>query len=186
MSQTTGDFLLLESGLEYELARWLDCDPDVIWLVAQPFLLEFDGGRRHTPDLLAEHADGRVVVWDARPVEKRDEKFNQVTDLTASVCESVGWEFAAFDSPETTEQLNLLWLRNYRHAPGWPHTDLRRNLIRRAATPISVGELISSDLGDGHLTALIWHLLWTGDLVIDLSQRITPETLVTASEATHV
>ncbi|GHH70330.1 TnsA-like heteromeric transposase endonuclease subunit [Promicromonospora soli] len=186
MSQTTGAFLLLESGLEYELARQLDREPNVVWLVGQPLLLEFKGGPRHTPDLLAEHADGRVVVWDARPVEKRDEKFERVAELTERACESVGWEYALFDSPDTTEQLNLFWLRNYRHAPGWPHLDLRRHLLRRAATPVSIGDVLGSDQGDGHLTAVMWHLLWTGELVIDISQRITPETLVTTSEATRV
>lgn len=186
MSQTTGSWLLLESGLEYELARQLDRDPDVTWLVAQPFQLRFKGGPQHTPDLLAEHVDGRVVVWDARPIEKRDEKFERVADLTARVCESVGWEYAVFDSPETTEQLNLLWLRNYRHTPGWPHADLRRHLLRWATTPTAIGDILGSDQGDGHLITVMWHLLWTGELVIDITQRITPETTVTTSEANRV
>lgn len=185
MCQTTGTFLMLDSGLEYELARVLDRDPSVVWLTAQPLQLAFNGGPRHTPDLLAEHADGRVVVWDARPVEKRDEAFERVADLTAQACAAVGWEYAVFDSPEAAEQLNTLWLRNFRHAPGWPHHDLEIQLLRSASTPVTVGELIQSDEGDGHLAALMWHLLWTGELVTDLSRRITADTPVCASESTR-
>lgn len=183
--QTTGGSLLLESGLEYELARELDRDPSVTWLVAQPVLLGLDGGTRHVPDLLAEHRAGRVVVWDARPIERRDADFLRVAELTAQACIAVGWEYALYDTADTARRLNLMWLTTYRHRPEWPHATVKALVLERAAAPISVGELMRLDDGDGHLIAVMWHLLWVGELVADLNHRISEATLVHTSGEPH-
>jgi len=177
-SLTTGTPLLLDSGLEYELARELDRDRDVTWIVAQPVLLTFADGSRHVPDLLSAHADGGVTIWDARPDERRDEKFLRTVELTRQVCSAVGWRYELYAGAETARRMNVLWLGTFRHRPDWPHHTARARLLARAESPVSVSELMALDDGDGHLIATMWHLMWTGDLVIDLDSRIRPDSLV--------
>ncbi|MFE4463760.1 TnsA-like heteromeric transposase endonuclease subunit [Oerskovia sp. NPDC056781] len=176
---TTGSFLVLESGLEYELARSLDRESSIVWLVAQPVLLAFGNGERHVPDLLAEHADGRVVVWDARPADQQDEQFRRKAELTREACSQVGWEYAIYAGSSPAGQLNLQWLTAFRSRPTWPHHNERDHLLARARDGVTVGDIIRSDSGDGHLTATMWHLLWTRELVVDLDVPITFATLVT-------
>lgn len=181
--QTTGTVLVLESGLEHELARELDRDPSVAWIVAQPAMLRFEGEPGHVPDLLAEHEDGRVVVWDARPHEKRGAEFLRAAVLTEQACLAVGWEYALFDTAATARRLNLIWLANYRHRPGWPHHAAKCHLLERAVATVTIQELMELDEGDGQLIALLWHLLWTGELVVDLDEQITGTSLVGSSES---
>ncbi len=176
--QTTGSTLILESGLEYELARELDRDRSVVWIVAQPAMITFADGSRHVPDLACEHADGRVVVWDARPTERRDEKFLRTAKLTEQACAEVSWEYALYDTAHDARRLNVLWLASFRHEPQWPHHAAHMQLATTCANDVTVGELMELDDGDGHTIALMWHLLWTGELVVDLDERITAGTVV--------
>ncbi|MEN5073110.1 TnsA-like heteromeric transposase endonuclease subunit [Isoptericola cucumis] len=176
--QTTGSSLVLESGLEYELARELDRDPSVAWIVAQPMLITFADGTRHVPDIACEHADGRVVVWDARPSDRRDEGFMRQARLTEEACTDVGWEYALYDSAEDARRLNMLWLACFRHQPAWPHHAARMRLQKAGRRSATVGELMALDAGDGQTTATMWHLLWTGSLTVDLDARITADTAV--------
>jgi hypothetical protein len=180
---TTESSLVLESGLEYELARSLDREPTVVWLVAQPARLTFDDGTSHVPDLLAEHADGRVVIWDARPEHRQDERFQQAAELTRRACAQVGWEYAVHAGLSPARRLNLLWLTVFRNRPKWPHHDAQRELLAHAHEGVTVGDVLASDAGDGHLTAAMWHLMWTGELVVDLDVPITATTLVTVGGA---
>ncbi|NDO90138.1 TnsA-like heteromeric transposase endonuclease subunit [Cellulosimicrobium cellulans] len=176
--QTTGTYIVLESGLEYELARELDRDPDVVWIGTQPALLVFADGSRHVPDLLSEHSDGCVTVWDARPMERRDEDFVRITGLTAAACAQVGWHYALYDAAVTARRLNLLWLATYRHRPEWPHTAAVARLLAHVAPTATVDDLLALDEGDGHLIAVMWHLLWSGELVVNLDEPIRPGTVV--------
>ncbi|MFI2294956.1 TnsA-like heteromeric transposase endonuclease subunit [Isoptericola sp. NPDC019571] len=176
--QTTASPLVLESGLEYELARELDRDPSVVWIVAQPMLMTFSDGTRHVPDIACEHADGRVVVWDARPSDRRDERFMRQASLTEEACTDVGWEYALYNAAEDARRLNMLWLACFRHEPAWPHHTARMRLQKACRRSATVGELMALDDGDGQTIAMMWHLLWTGGLTVDLDDRITADTAV--------
>ena len=58
-----------ESRLEQARILLAGQDRDVVSIAAQPFLTEGrDGGRtrRHVPDLLVAHADGRLTVIDVK------------------------------------------------------------------------------------------------------------------------
>ena len=182
-SATTGDYVVLESGLEYELARSLDRDPSVAWIVSQPVAVTFDDGAVHVPDLLAEHRDGRVVVWDVRPQERQDKRFNRAAELTAHACGEVGWEYRVHAEFSPPRHLNLMWLAVFRAAPKWPHTESRRQLVGLARERATIADVLAQDAGDGHLTALMWHLIWTGDLLVDLDQVINAATVLACAEA---
>lgn len=182
-SATTDGLVVLESGLEYELARSLDRDPSVTWLVAQPVIITFDDGAAHIPDLLAEHRDGRVVVWDVRPGERQDERFQRTAKRTAQACSEVGWGYEVHAGFAPARHLNLLWLGVFRARPSWPHAESRRELLGLARGGATVGDVLSHDAGDGHLTALMWHLIWSGELLVDLDQAINAATILTLTRA---
>jgi len=180
--QTTGSWLLLESGMEYEAGRELDRDPTVDWIVAQPVRLQFDHGPTHIVDLLARHRDGSVVLWDVRPDERQDDEFGKVAKLTRRACQEMGWDYAVHGTSSTARRLNLLWLGTFRRPPRWPHHRIELDLLSLASGSATIGDLMATDDGNGHAIATMWHLLWTGALRVDLDEKITRGTTVTVAE----
>ena len=176
--RTSGGHLELESGLEHDLVRRLDRDPVVDQLVAQPVVLVWPDGRRHVPDLLSRSTDGSVTLWDCRPLERTDEIFEEVCDRTLGACEQVGWHYEVFTGLSEVQRLNLLWLHSSRRRPRW--TDHCRPVLRKliGEGPVAVDRVLACDDGDGLLVAVLWHLVWSGELVMDLDQPITGGSLV--------
>lgn len=176
-SVTTGGALELESGLEYDVMRWLDGRPDVVWLVAQPVRFHFlvPGKRRpllHTPDLLSLQTDGTVTLWDARPAPRQDDAFVLKSELTAEECRKVGWRHEIFDGLPTPTRMNLLWLNGYRRPVPWHRRwipELESLLRMRSRT---VGELRGRDDGSGESIGTMWHLIATGRIACDQSVPI--------------
>jgi hypothetical protein len=173
--QTTGSTLLVESALEYEAARSLDRDPNVEWIVAQPVAITFEDGSTHVADLLSAHRDGSVVLWDVRPDDRQDEEFQRVAGLTRSECASVGWGYEVFGTQATARRLNMMWISAYRRPPRWPHTRAARRITETVEGGATVGDVLALDEGDGHTTATMWHLVWTGALDLDLDTPITAD-----------
>lgn len=180
--QTTGTTLLIESSLEYEAARRLDRDPDVEWIVAQPVRIEFDDGSKHVVDLLAEHGDGTVVLWDVRPDDRQDEEFHRIVALTRSACAAVGWGYDVFGTQPTARRLNMLWLASHRRLPRWPHSQVTRHVANAVRAGAKVGDVLALDDGDGHTIAMLWHLVWTGYLIVDLDVPITGDSPITLGD----
>ncbi|MGL5850489.1 MAG: TnsA-like heteromeric transposase endonuclease subunit [Phycicoccus sp.] len=169
MSVTTGGWLFLESGLEHELATWLDRQRDVAWLLGQPLVLEWEDGTSHVPDLLSEHRDGTVTIWDAKLLEHRDETFAVMTARTKAACDAVGWRYDLFGGLAPVESLNLRWIASARRPPEWlerARVILREVLGGSAGT---VGDVLEADDWRGFLVSAMWHLVWTGELEMDLS-----------------
>lgn len=183
-SVTNDDHVWLESGLEHDLLRMCDRDPDVAWVVSQPFRLSWaePTSGSHTPDLLTVGAGGQVTVWDARRLEEQDDDFRMHADVALRCCGAVGWCYEVFSELATHERLNLLWLHGFRRRPAWMHR--HANLIRRTAggTGTSLGDLFTHDDGSGELKSAVWHLVWAGQLDIDLTTGITDESRVTVNE----
>lgn len=109
--------LPLESGLEFELALWLDRRSDVECFVPQPCRIASSEGVRHVPDLLERRLDGTVTVWDARPTERQDAEFLSQAALSENAGNAVGWAYRVFDGLTRVESQNLRWVSGYRRAP---------------------------------------------------------------------
>lgn len=175
-SQTVGRVLDVESGLEHDLVRKLDRDPQVEWLVPQPCRVSWvtpSGRKSHIPDVLSVDASKLVTIWDARPVEKQDAEFLEAVPVTREACAAFGWSYQLFAELDRVEKLNLLWLQGFRRPPSW--IDSVRPLIIeevRLHAVVALGELMRLDRGDGRVKAGIWHLIWSGDLACDLQSRI--------------
>ncbi|OFE18449.1 hypothetical protein BA895_12165 [Humibacillus sp. DSM 29435] len=166
---TTGGWLFLESGLEHELATWLDRKPEVVWLLGQPALLEWEDGLSHFPDLLSMDRDGEVTIWDARPPSRRDETYLVKSVRTQAACQGVGWKYEQFGGLSEVESLNLRWIAGARRPPEW--LDPARNVLhdRLADGPLTIGEVMAADDGRGFLVSAMWHLVWSGQLSINLA-----------------
>jgi len=183
-SVTTGAPIELESGLEHDLLRWLDMDPNIRWLVAQPVLFHFPPALHHraivhTPDLLSQHEDGTVTLWNARPKERFNEDFLLCKDLTDEACRRIGWRHEVFTGLPTPIRMNLLWLAGYRRAMPW-HTERIRELEALLGRGVlRLREVRDRDRWSGELTATMWHLIATGVIGCDLSRPIRESSTLT-------
>lgn len=183
-SVTTGCFLELESGLEHDLVRVLDRDPDVTFMVAQPFQLDWSAGgrrsgrRRHTPDLLSVTSTGQVTVWDVkRPEVAGSDGFAIDREVTQAACRAVGWAYKVFTGLVPAHRHNLMWLHPYRRCPAWAGR-YHDELISAAVGGCRLGDLVAS--ADPERSAVAWHLIWAGGLRVDLAVRLSSTTQVVA------
>jgi hypothetical protein len=172
-SVTNRGHMLLETGLEHDLLRRVDRDPQVIRVVAQPCQLKWkdEPVAGHTPDLLTLQKDGSVTVWDVRPEEEQDSDFQCAAAATRQACAMVGWDYEVFSGLGPTERLNLLWLNGFRHQRPW--NEQFKGQIRQAARiETTLGELFDLDDGSGELISTVWHLIWLGDLQVDITELL--------------
>jgi hypothetical protein len=183
-SMTNGGVVHLESGLEHDLVRRLDRASGVVGLVSQPLRLSWTMPElvSHIPDLLALHDDNAVTVWDVRALEEQDEDFRNKSALTRDACSAVGWRYEVFTGLGETEPFNLLWLHGFRRRPAW--ADRFEGQIRRAASGrnATIGSLFAHDDGTGELKAVVWHLVWSCVLSIDMATPWTLHTAITARD----
>lgn len=186
-SVTVGTHLHLESGLEHDLVRELDRQPDVAWLVAQPCMLRLPakrGGRRveHTPDLLSRHVDGTVRLWDVRPQERQDNDFRLKVRLTIEACDDVGWHHGVFSGMSRVRRVNLMWLHAYRRSMPWYAGSLRllSEYVQRDGT---ISDVLDLDAGGGHVVSAMWHGIWTGQIDCDLDRPLKRTTRIVLHEA---
>jgi hypothetical protein len=176
-AQTVGGHLMLESGLEHDLVRVLDREPDVTWIVPQPLQLEWGVGRRrkHVPDLLAVGPDDSVTVWDVKTVTAAGlDNFDTARRVTEEACASVGWKYAVFTGLPAVHRHNLLWLHAYRSRPTWADR-WEAHLLAAASDGSTLGDLVGCD---PESACLVWHLIWSGRLSADLTCRLSPTTRV--------
>jgi len=156
-SVTNDDHVWLESGLEHDLLRKCDRDPDVEWIVSQPFRLSWTEPTfgSHIPDLLTLGASGQVTVWDARRLDEQDDDFRMHAEVASRCCSSVGWCHAVFGELTTIERVNLLWLHGFRRRPSW--MDRYADLIWHTAySPgTSLGNVFNLDDGSGELKSVV-------------------------------
>jgi len=182
-SVTTGRHVELESGLEHDLLRVLDRDAAVAWMISQPFELGWatsgaTGRRRHTPDLLSVDVEDRVTVWDVKhPDAAASDRFARDRDVTQLACESRGWTYKVFTGLPTIQRHNLLWLQPYRRRPPWA-ARYESDVAAEAASGTQLGTLLRAS-EDPERSAVIWHLIWTGCLIVDLADRLSATTQVT-------
>lgn len=103
--------------------------------------------------------------------------------MVEAACAAVGWRHEVFAGLGQAERLNLLWLHGYRRTPSWYEQvagEIATAAAREAAT---LGSLFRLDSGDGEVVAVVWHMVWSGELVADLTQQLTVEAPVRSGSA---
>lgn len=186
----TQTMLTLESGLEYDLLLMVERDPEAAWVVPQParLAITMPNGRRtaHTPDLLVLDKDGDVTIWNARSSERQDDKFLAQSRAAEAACHEVGWRYEVFPGHSRAKKYNLRWLAAYRRPMPW-YAAAKPALVGICgrSTP-TVGHVLETDHGAGHLMSALWHYAWRGDLVVDLDRAIRRSTPIAwAGEPTN-
>lgn len=183
-STTVGGHVVYESRLELARILLADQDRDVVSIAAQPFLLEGpDLGRvrRHVPDLLLEHADGRLTVVDVKaPWRMQDEKVVAQFAWTESVCRAHGFGFEAWSGCEPVLLENVRFLAGYRR-PELIDVGVARLVLAGACRARTIAQIeygLAASQYRGLVRPAALHLLWTGALSADLSRVLDAGTVV--------
>ena len=183
----------LSSGMiEYESwleARWIHAvegDRSVRALVAQPLMFDVSDNARgswwHVPDILVLDDQQSITVYDVKnPKMVQDEKVVKQADRTAQLCAELGWEFRLVSTLPELEEINLQWLRAYRRRPylGARDAALTAAVLTQAARPQTIGALVAAVDDDPVLVRpLLFHLVWTHELEVDMTQPLRETTIV--------
>lgn len=180
---TTGKHVGFESWLERDHVMLLDHDPAVTGLASQPFWLFWPSHNRtrsHAPDYFARLADGTGMVIDCRPegaVRRRDA---EAFEATRQACEEVGWCYNLVHEPDLVYAANVWWLSGYRH-PRYRNTPIEvaaREVFSPPRTLLSAAEELGEPLA---AFPVLYHLLWTGELVADMARPLSEHTVVSAA-----
>ena len=173
---TTGSHLVVESGLEHDLLRELDRRREVTWLVTQPMRICLLTGVTHVPDLLEIRGD-TLRVWDVRPKRRQDAAFHLMAARAETACAAVGMEYSLFSDEATVRRSNLRWLSCYRAIPDFAGVNSVLNWVE-AKRASNVGDLLELCDADAEVLASLWHLIWRGDVEIDLDTVITDDSVL--------
>jgi len=188
-SSTMAGHVGYESWLERDQLMWLDWDPLVVGIAAQPFWLSWagPGGREvaHAPDFFARRVDGSAVVVDCRPVERRPERDVAKFEATRRACELVGWEYRLVGAPDAIATANLRWLAGYRH-PRHSIPGLTEAVLAAFTQPVPLLAGVEAVSDPIAVLPVLFHMLWRQDLAVDLSVPLHPGATVTAVAAGRV
>ncbi|MCJ0948945.1 TnsA-like heteromeric transposase endonuclease subunit [Rhodococcus sp. ARC_M8] len=184
-SATVSAHVEYESWLERDEALALDFDPDVVGIAAQPFWLFWRDGQRsrsHAPDFFARRADGTGVVTDCRPAARIKLRDEVAFAATARACASMGWVYRRVSEHDRVWLANVQWLAGYRH-PRHRVESTAATLVAAFAKP---QPLIGGARSAGDPVAVLpvlHHLLWSKELMVDLSQRLESMSIVSVAAA---
>ncbi|MEU9800415.1 TnsA-like heteromeric transposase endonuclease subunit [Streptomyces sp. NPDC051000] len=161
-----------ESWLERDRAMLLDHDRRVVGLVSRPFRVTWPGATRrisHTPDYFARLEDGSGLVVDVRPADRVGPEDAVKFSATEAICQEMGWwSFALVYEPDPVEMANVRWLSEYRH-PRNRVGDVAKRLMDTFDDPRLLMDGVEA-VGDPlSVLPTLYHLLWCGDLRLDLS-----------------
>jgi hypothetical protein len=174
-----------ESRLELGSLQLADFEPDVTRIWSQPFLMESTQGktkRRHTPDYLLSHSDGRLCLIDVKSVSRlSNPRVAAQFAWTRTAVESRGWEYRIDSEADPTLLNNVRFLAGYRRAFQFdPDEVFAATLLMRE--PTSFGDavrLITPLAGDSYYArGLVLHLMWRQILRSDLAKPLSATTIV--------
>jgi len=172
-----------ESRLELSRLMMADFDTSVKHIVSQPFRVwgRISGERLlRVPDYLLITNEGPVVIDVTRRERLEDPKFKRMLDRTRHVVEARGWRYEIANEPPKVEFLNIRFLAGYRRE--WLFADETLGDIRRSAhsAPVlSINDIVSHAKCSRPIAlAGLLHLLWRQEFTVDLTQRLSPTTMV--------
>ncbi|WP_406430457.1 TnsA-like heteromeric transposase endonuclease subunit [Streptomyces sp. NBC_00631] len=163
----------------------LDADPQVRGIASQPFWLHRHDGervRRHAPDFFVRLADGRGRVVDVRAADRVDDAAAEAFETTERACRSVDWEFGRVGAVDPVLMGNMRWLSRYRRRRCL-RRDVAERLLEGFREPAPLRPVALS-VGDPLLVLpVLFHLLWSGFLVTDVTSRLLGSDSVVHTEA---
>jgi hypothetical protein len=184
---SVGKHIAYASLTEYTLLLLLDHEGTVEAILSQPFLMKFDRDGvklRHIPDYYVRRTNGHEEVWDVRPYSRIDGHLKEGAALTREFCWRADLDYHLYDGIDPVVRRNLEWLHAYsfeRYAP-------RDARSAAALTDFFGGErsirdaLAEFDASEPDMRCWIYHLLWMGALVADLSRPLSSHTPLIATK----
>lgn len=140
------------------------------------------GATSHTPDFLSSRTDGRLCLLDVRPEELIDDRARRHFELTAEVCDTLGWGYQVLGGRDRVATRNLEWLKASRHARYRPPVDAADRILATARGGATRAALIVAGDRDRPERANQWvdHLAWHKHVEFDLCRRLDSDTTFTA------
>lgn len=181
----TGTHVSTESLLEARSLAWLDFTRDIVAIAAQPMLVTFTDNTRHFPDFIALHANHRQVVYDIKP-----SRFIGPDELaqfarTRALCDLVGWGYEVLTELPRIVERNLIWLSHFKFHqfhPG-PAAASRLRLALSFPRPFddAAAQLGLPTMADARSS--LAHLIWTGEVRVDLNLCLSDKSIVQRSDS---
>ena len=138
--------------------------------------------RSHAPDWLARLADGTGVVIDCRPADRVRPRDAAAFATTGRACGTVGWQYRLVHEHDPVLVANVRWPAAYRH-PRHDDTAVAARLLAVFELPralLAGAEVVGDPIA---VLPVLYHLLWTGRLVVDLSVPLRDRAVVRVAEA---
>lgn len=176
----TGTHVWYESLFERQAMLWLDFSHTIVAISSQPMQMLLGNGTKHVPDLIALHSSHRQVVYDIKPPELVTADAREQFKETARVCQAVGWGYEVLSSFEPVTRRNLNWLSNFRQNRFAPPAEARARLMDALVGPLALEQAAAAMKAEVPNVAKAWlyHLVWLGQVRLDLTQALSNTTLV--------
>lgn len=183
-SSTTGGHLAYESRLELARLLLADFDPQVGWIVSQPFLIEATVSgqtRRHVPDFALIDRQGLITIVNVKPASRLGDAKVAATLAWAGMALGLrGWRHEVWSGAPEVLLANVRFLAGYRRRDRFDGA-LLDNVLAAVAEPRSIGgvEARCSAVGPPALIRpALLHLLWSGAVLADLGHLLSGETIL--------
>jgi hypothetical protein len=181
-----------ESRFEMTALMMLDYRGDAVAISSNPFWLLWPKGEthsRHAPDFFIRRRDRSALVVDVKPADRIRDKDRLQHQRTREVCRDLGWEYEEFTTIDSTVERNLRLLCAYHHPRFEPSADAQAAIAARVQRSgrngVPFGELIDvisdcTQLDDSHLICSTYHMIWNGEIHVELARPLTWTTVITS------
>ncbi|UNB52865.1 TnsA-like heteromeric transposase endonuclease subunit [Mycolicibacterium sp. YH-1] len=182
-ASTMAAHVIYESRLELARLLLADFETSVNHIVAQPFMIHgrlCGKIRHHIPDYLLLTADGPVVVDVKRADLLDDHAVAETFEWVRVAVAAMGWSFEVASEQPRVMMDNVRFLAGFRRRTSINDSALSQLRTQRL-DGASVGEAIRGVQGAEPLArAALLHMLWTRELLTDLSVVLSSESVLSA------
>jgi hypothetical protein len=183
-SSTTGGHVAYESRLELARLLLADFDPQVGWVLSQPFLIEATVSgqtRRHVPDFALIDRHGLITIVNVKPSSRLVDAKVAATLAWAGVAFGLrGWRHEVWSGAPEVLLANVRFLAGYRRRDRFEGA-LLDGALAAVAEPGSFSgvEARCSTLGPpAAIRPALLHHVWSGALLADLGHLLSGETIL--------
>ena len=175
-STTSERYLEYESLLERDWMLLMDFDRDVEWICEQPLRLRYrkdDEPASHVPDLLVWRS-GTPELCDVKSEDRlEDPAFRAQVEATGLACAEAGFGYRVLSEPDRQLLANVRWLAGFREPPADLDGERARMLSALAVGGSTIAELLDDAVELALARPVLMHLLWVGEVLVDVTGPMT-------------